>query len=845
VARRRSLGALQEHKHLQSSPSSPQDRLQAQLQTFLDQRKYPQAIDKIKQIKKSHPEISLKITEAEIWLLQGQQDYKQKNYRQAEKSFRQALEQGLNGESHYWLAKCLLALDQLDAALEIIKTAFEHKKLSKDYAGCYLKLLFLKGETATVTDLITRQSKQFYAPQLHWARGILALQDHHFEDAIAHFQKMGGRNATPEDVSRVWSIYTQQQSGQWDAAETLLGLKYLNFMKPNERPAFLKHPALQRLFLIQAFTQKRSLVETVDLPPSDDPQHPLFLGLQLLHQLEQSDFYNAAYLIQALGHPCPIFPELDGLWRTVLLLAGEQALQEQEPEDAAEFWEQIVYQPPFDPKLALKLHLVYRQIDDDVFQPHQRLLNHLQDWLKKEARDNPQAWPENQLTLVQAKFQCWVADLWMSIGQERKANKLIQDAAKFRPDSPEVIGRQGLIACIEGNQKEAIPLLTKALEGGCHYDEAYEALISTLEEQGNSKAAKEMRRRFGATFGDLSPDQEVDLPRWIEALSTRNYFVFEELVMSNPGDRDPALQACRFFVRSADGQPNTGGKVGLQLDKTKKEWDKLLRALPAQAQIPVLQSILLTLQLFAKRQKGLADCQSQYHQQLTGLIGQYPEAQVANLVFLVVKALAPDRLRAELSLYLAKSPQPGTALAQIQLQARRFTQTAALRPLIDEALQREPQNPQLLLAKATTFPLESPHYKQLQEQGFELARRVQDAQALQAFREEEAFQAGMMAGQLFPDLMNSFTKSGQLDVTDMMRKMAQKMLGDQISPDELEVILPELIRMASADMPDLDFGFDDGDDFFSFGPPNFFERDPFGGGRSSAPRKPARRRRRS
>jgi hypothetical protein len=111
-------------------------------------------------------------------------------------------------------------------------------------------------------------------------------------------------------------------------------------------------------------------------------------------------------------------------------------------------------------------------------------------------------------------------------------------------------------------------------------------------------------------------------------------------------------------------------------------------------------------------------------------VGQYPEARVANLVFLVVKALAPDRLRAPLTLYLMKSPQPGTALAQIQLQARRFTQTTALRPLIDEALQREPQNPQLILAKATTYPLESPHYKQLQEQGFELAHRIQDAQLI-------------------------------------------------------------------------------------------------------------------
>jgi hypothetical protein len=155
-------------------------------------------------------------------------------------------------------------------------------------------LLFLKGETSTVTDLIARQAKQFYAPQLRWARGMLALQANHLEDAITHFRKIGGGSVTPGDDSRVWSIYTQQQSGEWDTAETLLGLKYLNFTRPKERAAFLKHPALQQLFLLQAFIQKRSLIEFVDLPPENDPRHPLFLGLQLLHQLENEDFYNAA-----------------------------------------------------------------------------------------------------------------------------------------------------------------------------------------------------------------------------------------------------------------------------------------------------------------------------------------------------------------------------------------------------------------------------------------------------------------------------------------------------------------------------------------------------------------------
>ncbi|MGR3280363.1 tetratricopeptide repeat protein, partial [Acaryochloris marina NIES-2412] len=149
-----------------------------------------------------------------------------------------------------------------------------------------------------------------------------------------------------------------------------------------------------------------------------------------------------------------------------------------------------------------------------------------------------------------------------------------------------------------------------------------------------------------------------------------------------------------------------------------------------------------------------------------------------------VKGLAAERLHLALQLYLNQSPQPGTALARIQLQARYYTQTDVLRPLIDTALSQDAQNPQLLLAKATTFDIESQAYQNWYEQGFELARRLQDAPALQAYRAEEAFQSGMMAQAVFPDLAN-FSESGEIDLTDMMRKMAQQMFGSQVPPELL------------------------------------------------------------
>jgi len=49
---------------------------------------------------------------------------------------------------------------------------------------------------------------------------------------------------------------------------------------------------------------------------------------------------------------------------------------------------------------------------------------------------------------------------------------------------------------------------------------------------------------------------------------------------------------------------------------------------------------------------------------------------------------------------------------------------------------REPQNPLLLLAKLRPTS-HSANYDQFKQQGFEIACRLQDAKALQAFREEK------------------------------------------------------------------------------------------------------------
>ena len=758
-----------------------ENSFQKQLQELLNQKKYRQALEEIKKNQRTHPNIKFTPPESEIWLLRGQQEFEKQDFKQAEKSFARALEFGLVGEVHYWQAKCLLELKQLDAALKLLKNAFEAATLPKDYSICYLKLLFLKGDTATVEQLIKEQSKRFSAAQLHWVRGVLALKNGQPEAALTSFQKIK-RAVTDGDLPIAWIVYTQQVSGNWDIAANLLGLKSALFGQAK----YLEHPILERLAIFQQGKTGQELLKFINPRTTVDKNSQQALAaLRMLQLIDQDNHHDAAHLLLKMERRSSRFPELESLRPLLFTLAGQQALSQRELSCAELFWQPLLTEQPFNPQLAINLLEVFDANDNDEERP--RLLTRFLKWLDQEAKRKPQEWPTKRLKATQAHLHCWMADAYMAIDRSRAALGSLQQAERICPTSPEVLGRKGLVEAAEENYDEAIALLTQSLETGCRYEEVYEMLLRCWKRLNNKQSFNEARRKFGKHFGDVNLEPEVETLPWIDALSTLSYPLFSRFVEAeNP--KDPAIRACQIFVNSVQSPPNSGGRVSLDQKAAAQVWDTILPRLAGQEQISVLQAIALSIQLFAKREKGIAALISQYQQKLIKLSEEHPEAGVANLVVLAVKEGSPKKLEIPVRSYLDTMPQPGNALANIQLQARRFGEIKTLVPFLDEALRREPQNPLLLLARATTYDVDHPNYEQLKQQGFELARRLQDAKALQAFREEQAFLNDRETQSSMPDSDNL----DMSDMDDLLERMLKKLFGDKMSPAEFERMLPEL-----------------------------------------------------
>ncbi|WP_309476484.1 tetratricopeptide repeat protein [Scytonema millei] len=806
-----------------SKERSPiQNPFQMQLQGLLKQQKYRQALEEIKKIRRTNPEIEFTPSEAEIWLLRGQQEFQKSDFKQAETFSRRALELGLSGEAHYWVSRCLLLQNRLDAALELIQNAFEQESLPKDYAICYLKLLLLKGDTATVEQLIDKQAKRFSAAQLHWAKGVLALKAQQPHAALTAFTKIK-RPLTPGDVPDAWVAYTQQAVENWQAASSILGLQVSSMWGfPLGKPKFLQQPILQRLATLQqAKTGEPPLDPSVQ--SGDSESQEAVTALAILQMSDRGDYHEAAHALLNLGHRPIQLPQLKALRPTLLTLAGQQALMQGETDCTEIFWKPVLVEQGFNPQLAV--NLIAAMDANESYREQQRLITQLLKWVEKDGKQNPQNWTGDRLNLTLANLHCRLADTWMAMGRSRAALGSLQQAERIYPTAPEVIGRKGLVAFTEDKYEEAVKLLSQALEQGCRYEEVYAMLLRCWEKLDNPQAQLEARRRFGKHFGDLNPEAEVEFAPWLDALYTQNYSFFQRLVQTEKKS-DPPLRACQIFVAAVQSPPNSGGRVSLNQEQAKQQWDALLEEISDEQQIQTLQAIALSVQLFAKREKGIAALINPYVARLAELGSAYPEAREAHLIVLAVKETNPKKLEAPIRSYLDTTPQPGNALAQIQLHVCRFGWSRNLIPALEAALKREPQNPLLLLARATTYPITMPEYEELKQQGFEIARRLQDAKALQAFREEQAFVALRQTQAVLPD-PDDFDDFDEDDMSDVVEAMIRKMFGQKIPKAELERMLPELKRQLLNTMPDFE---DDEDDDFDFVPP-------FGFGKPKPPKR--------
>lgn len=792
-----SPGAMPPRSTPAAAGSSGDDpALRRKLADLVAKKRYSDAIRVRGQALLRRPDLDLQPSEAQLWCLEGRQAAAQGQAKRAEAAYRKAIALEPEGEALERLARLWIDQGHSPQALTLLEEAFAAGRLPKDQAGAYLKLLVLAGETERARALIRDQPHRFQAHQLHWAAGIVQLLEGDPASARRHFAQVVGP-VSLGDHGAIWRAWASLEAGDHAAAAAAL--------KP------VDHPAKAAVALDLAARTGQPPLDLIDPSRVEGAHREKALALTLLHHLRQGNLLSAAQLLLANERPLlACLPELASLRRPLLVLAGQQALERGAPREAMACWRPIVDRPAFDPELALRLYPVLDANDDgDHLQECDRLVTQLLTWLRRDARANPSAWPEPLLSHTLARLHCWQADQTIQLGEAPRTRRAVAEALRLAPDLADVIGRRGLLAFLDEDNATAIPLLWQAMEGGCQSPLIYQVLEELLDTPGQEAEMARLRREHGPRFGfSAGPDLGGTLPAWLEALGQPNLPSMAR-VLGQTLDTSSGTDALRLFLEHvplAEGGSTRAstGKVPLALPAASDRWDALLASQPPTGQVEALTAILVAIQRFCRR-AGKA-ITSQIARRLAELEEQAtradtPEGEAALRALLLLHGLGLKRSEApgpEAARLLRRARQPQRTLPLALLDLRLFASTRPWRPLVDDLRRQEPHNPLLTLALATMERPGSYLYAEAAREAFDQARRQQDGGALAACRREQWWvdtrpartprrPAPWLSGVDWEQLFDT------MDFESMVRQLVREQGKGEMSPEELERLMPEIL----------------------------------------------------
>lgn len=718
-----------------SDKDSPQQSVQNKLASLVRQQCYSQAIRLREQALRRQPDLALHPSEADLWRMEGQLAATEGQIRRAETALRRAIDLGLHGEPEYQLARLRLHHSGVEQALEPLQEAFNANTLPADYGGAYLKLLLLQGDTEQVRQVIRTRPERFQPQQIHWAGGILQLLDHNPAGALQAFRLMVGP-ASPGDQVVAWRAWAQLEAGDHQAAAAEL-----------TKAGDATGPMGVAVALDLAARDGRRPGELLTLTQPKLPQRGLVLALELLFHLRRSHLLTAAKLL--LEHERQLLstcPALAVLRRPLLLLAGQQALEQDSDEDAIRCWRPIVDRPGFDPDLALRLYPVLdRSMEDDDNQEAERLANLLISWVRRASRAAPDDWPQALLNRTLARLHCWQADQFMVLGARQQARRSVQQAEDLASGDPEVVGRRGMLQGLTGDVEGAIPLLWQALDGGCRCHHLYTMLAGWLEIGGQREELKRLQRTHGAAFDD-HPHSGVEMrrpPFWLKALSECEPQELARRLERAP-DQDAGVRALLLWLDHISPASGSGGaRWDLEVPGLAGPWSALLAELDASDRVEAITAILLATYRHCRRRRKIVVGQIEaWHDQLEQLATDggsthSSAAQRAQLMLLNQRLRPGEAFQRESRRLLGRTARPERTLALALMDLRLVASTRSWRPLVEELHRQDPQEALLLVALATMEPVSSALHRRLLEQGFALARQQQDQEALAACHWEE------------------------------------------------------------------------------------------------------------
>lgn len=589
-----------EHRDRTTTAKASLENLCQELQQLMGQHHYGQALKKLQQIRRSYPteypDKNLP-TLGFLWLKLGQYHRTQGQVSGAEEALTRALQEFQEYDAYYDLAKLWLDHDRLEEAHTLLATAFEDGTLPPTLAGCYLKVLALKADYATLSHLRHHQGDRFLAEQLTWLDAILALHQGDRTQALDKFQTLT-QPVTPGDHPEAWFLALTHPGPLHPRMAELLELSSANPFAPNPpQPApkqgrkkatpskvkapppppspsdlsplvvtrYPQHPALQWLANHMITHHRLPLAWNLKMVPQGNSLHPNHQNIALLQQfpqwIEQEEYSKISKNLHKISwEHKPIPPSLYPLFHEILAKEVFSLIDSQhDPEIGVQILQNGLNCFGFHPQFMALLRLCFF-----VMERHEearQILQELRQWMIADAKDHPDRWPTPNLEQNLAITWCYEMEELVrsqpnSPQTHEQLGQCLQQAKALAPDYPMVLGFEGLLTSLNGELPQALEYLTLALEEKSFHDvQFYRAAVQIAERLDRPDVFRKLYKKHGVDIHDELSDRQVEMllecPLWLQCFIQDSYWNFSDAVEVKYSDLQERLG--EQFDTSLDG----------------------------------------------------------------------------------------------------------------------------------------------------------------------------------------------------------------------------------------------------------------------------------------------------
>ncbi len=704
----------QQHRKIQFTPENESYYCEL-LTASINQNKFRQAAIELKNVLKCNPNADLTKEKIAIHILRGNSFLDSKNHQSSWDEFKAALIiDPQNITTIKALAGYYINSEQITKGYEWLKNLFDNNELPKDSSVLYIKFLMLLDHWDQIEKIISNHKSRFWAADIHWAKGVLLFKADKFQEAMKSFNKAKKNNQWLHQAY-AWSLWSRIKS-----SDENFGYGYLDRVQSEN---------------VKIELEKEYYIKY------DVPLHGWFnLGYkkdnttELYSDIKKKNWQNVAQAHDRGKIKPGSFVNKPQILAKIYFLAAEDEYRNEKDNRFFNYMNKALSYQPDNLNYHIKACLLTATIPEKkslAFFQRTELL------IKQKARENSQNWSKEQIEYYLAELDIIQAKIHYSLDNKKKFKELCLKAEQLAIVSPHAyFALYKFYNEMQNNDNKAIFYLEKMFEIKRYSDVTYDNLKSLYSKNNYQDKLLKLREKYGKEFDDeIIPDQTLRLYLG-NALSSKDSEYLDEIYQERMEKNHPLDPLVEFIIDLFDENYDLAKRQKANVNE--KKLDSIFNSTLANLKPDsFFKPLVYELTILALNGFNLKTKAKKMLNQWEKILQSKTDSKTHYKSYFIVQCILnkPEKhIEAELAKLLRKFAQPLNHLIELQMVLYSYGHYGTLRKNLKEPLDKDPENPGLLLAYATSFSENSTDHDIYFQKGLKLAGKLQDTEVLNYYK---------------------------------------------------------------------------------------------------------------